>query len=213
MASGNTTVTRGNENTAALETELHELIALAEEVVGGEGRLFPAVGNGDGVGGLKITARLVGSITIDSRIVTSLTVGGRGAVGSVNGVEELVKETDGSIRGVEVRVGLVELEILRVDNGIGNVEIKSSLTDSFAAIRVLAIEVNEVDLGAGALGDFGGVFGEEEVQVALLVHFAGTLEHAHAVAGVLECSIADVVLVLDALGGDAGGAVGGSLNG
>lgn len=43
------------------------------------------------------------------------------------------------------------------------------------------------------------------------MHFTGTLEHAHAVAGVLECGVADVVLILDTLGSNAGGAVGGSL--
>lgn len=163
MATGNATVTRGNEDTAALEAELHELVTLAEEVVGRESGLFPTVGDGDCVGRLEVAARLVGGVAVDGRVVAGLAVRRGCAVGSINSVEELVEEANSSSRGVEVGVGLVEFEVLRVDDGIGNVKIESSFTDSLAAVGILAVEVDEIYLGTSSLGDLGGVFGEEEV--------------------------------------------------
>ena len=193
---GNTVVTGGDDDGGSLETELHELLALALEVGVGVRGLVPSVGDGEDVGGLEGTAVLVGGGTVNRGIVTTLEL----AEGTVNGIQEGVEDV------VLLDNGLVESNSLGIDNGDGNVQVEGDLTTSaVGGVVGSAGTVDQVGGRGSASGDLGGNSLVEGIQIRVEVSLVGGLEDTEEVAWVSSIGgLGDVVHGLDAVGGDLG---------
>lgn len=117
-----------------METEFHKLIALALLVVAGQLAFLLAVGDGDDVCGLVDTALEVAFVSaacgvgihgVNAGEVAGLVEGGVGTVGAVDGVEKGVEDAEVlAAVGVDVVVGLEELDGLRIDKGVGEFEVE-----------------------------------------------------------------------------------------
>lgn len=216
VAASDTGVSGSDNDRNTLESELHPFIALALLVVGREVRLLLSVRDGDDVGGLVDTAL---ELTLESSWVgiwvagvkswgvTSLTEGGIGAVGAVNAVKEVVEETGEVVVGlVEIIIGLEQNGVLRIDDGVGELEIQVRFSSSSGNGNWGSSTVNTVQDGLGALRNVGSEFSEEAVQVLLGVGVS-LLKDTELVSGVGQLGIGDVVKSFDASRSDGGIAV------
>lgn len=117
-----------------METEFHKLIALALLVVAGQLAFLLAVGDGDDICGLVDTALEVAFVSaacgvgihgVNAGEVAGFVEGGVGTVGAVDGVEKGVEDAEVlAVVGVDVVVGLEELDGLRIDKGVGEFEVE-----------------------------------------------------------------------------------------
>ena len=216
VAASDTRVSRGDDDGNTLESELHPFVALALLVVGREVRLLLSVRDGDDVGGLVHTAL---ELTLESsRVgiwvagvkswgVTSLAEGGKCAVTAVDAVEEVVEETGEVIVGlVEIIIGLEQNGVLRIDDGVGELEVQVRFSSSGVNGNWGGSTIDTVQDGLGALRNVGGEFGEEAVQVLLGVG-VGLLKNPELVSGVGKRGIGDLVESLDASRSDGSIAV------
>ena len=103
---------------------------------GGEVGFLAAIGDGNDVGGFVDAAFKGAFITASSRVrvggvewgVPGFTVGGEGAVGAVDGVEEVVEEAfEGVVGLVDGVIGLEEDGVLGVNDWVGDLEVEVRL--------------------------------------------------------------------------------------
>lgn len=207
VVGGNAIVATGYDDSGALETELHELVALA--LCGDrlancclvrekgarvytnleEGRspemLVATVRDGNDTCGVKGVAHLVG-VTIAIIL---------GAERAVDGIEEGQED-------VGIAAHLEQGNGLGVDDGVGHVKVEVRLAASILGPVGCGCAVDEVQCWASTRGNIGGGGSEELVKVLLRVHITERLEHAHGVGRIGQSRLSDAVHGLDALGGD-----------
>ena len=105
-------------------------------VGGGKVGFLAAIGDGNDVGGFVDAALERAFVTASRRVrvggvewgVPGFAVGGEGAVGAVDGVEEVVEEAfEGVVGFIDGVVGLEEDRILGVNDWVGDLEVEVRL--------------------------------------------------------------------------------------
>ena len=105
--------------------------------------------------------------------VSSLTVSGEGAVGAIDGVEEVVEEALVDVIGlVDWVIGLEQDAVLWVDNGVGDLEVEVRFRASFCYWVRGYGAVDGVESWVGSLRDVGGERSEEVIKIRLTVDVA-----------------------------------------
>lgn len=170
-----------------------------------------AVGDGNDVCRF-VDAALEGAfVTGSSRVrvrgiewgVSGFAVSGEGAVGAVDGVEEVVEEAFEDVVGfVDGVVGLEEDRVLGINDWVGDLEIEVRLWAGGGDRGGSDSAVNGVEGGRGALRDVGGEGKEKFVKVSLRVDVAEVFKDAKFVSWGGKGGVGDVVESFDAGGCD-----------
>lgn len=184
----NTKVSRGDQDRGSVKTELHPLVALAGEGLGGVANFVITVRDGD---------------TVISLVFATFSV-----VRTVRGVKG-VKESINSSDKVLVIINNTDLVVggsLGVYDRDSNIVVEISFFTVFSGVLAVA----RSSPGCGSLGNKRGVLRIELVQIALGVLFTGNLEDTKVVGWVAEGALGEVVQSADTLWSNDAGAVGGN---